>query len=824
MSKRYVDNSNKENRVDFVFRKHGMSVAIILALMSIPLILITALYLFDIYNRHINIEINALIVTVVTIFLIFKIRYFKRLVNRVEFQNAIFANALNHNTEFCLIVYKDGRIIYADARFYERFKDYKQDINLDNILETGGIVDQKKKVFYKALKNNSSIQTYFSICEKGKTSNFLLSLNPVPVNQEIALDNSKTYNLSFVPIARPQGYFVLKATRPSKEQLYEKLMETHNVGVYWLNSNGIIMSANQSFLTMLELENFKKDTLFTDFIAKVKDKEQIKGGEITLCTMNGIPFKAYINYAVFYDKYNSQYTCGLVTPVTLSINDYQLNPCFIDAPIAIAQCDIKGNLIKKNNALLKFIKQKNIDSIFTLIANDCHKKIKEYFENNSINNMTADVQLQDGSDMKVYLSKFIHNNVFIICYFIDNTEHKSLEMKFEHYQKMQAIGQLAGGIAHDFNNILTAIIGFGDLLLTKHPAGDQSFSDIMQIQQNAKRGSNLVKQLLAFSRKQTLQSEILDINNIIADLSQMIQRLIGENIEFTIEYGQDDVLVKADQGQLEQVIINLVVNSCAAMEKGGKLIIKTFKTKIDSKTTLMEDMFLPDKESIEYGEYIVIEVIDNGCGIKKDVIDKIFEPFFSTKDIKSGTGLGLSTVYGIVKQTGGYVIVSSKEGIGSRFSIFLPAVYVLESNKIKTIKNEFIENTVTIDTNNSGTILLIEDEDPVRVFSTRALANKGYDIIEANSGRRALAIIKEKINEIDIIISDVVMPEVSGPEIVKEAIKIRPDIKVIFISGYAEDAFLKNEDIDVTKFHFLPKPFTLNELTIKVKEVLESKN
>lgn len=826
MNKRYVDNSGKENKVDFVFRDYGTSVIVVSILMSIPIILISILYFFDTYSRHFNIEINILITIVTTAFFIFRIKVYKDVINKIEFQNAVFANALNHNTEFCLIVHKSGNIIYADARFYERFKACNKNIDLNNILTIGGIIGQKQKAFYKALKNNSSIQTYFSFYKNDKTSNFLLTLDPISTNPEIAIDDyHKVYNLSFAPLARPQEYFVLKALKINKEQLYEELMEIHDIGIYWLNSHGVVAHSNKSFLKMFELDSLKKDTLFTDFIAKVKDKEKTENCEITLCTANGIPFKAHISNAIFYDKHNNQYKCGLVTPVTSSIDDYQLNPCFTNAPVAIALCDSKGNFVKKNQALLKFAKQQNIDSIFTLIAIEDHKKIKEYLESCNFNNMTEDMQLQNNHSIKVYFNKFAHNNdIFIICYFIDNTEHKNLEMKFEHYQKMQAIGQLAGGIAHDFNNILTAIMGFCDLLLIRHIGGDQSFSDIMQIQQNAKRGSNLVKQLLAFSRKQTLQFKTLDVNNIVADLSQMIKRLIGENIEFVLDYKQDGGLVKADQGQLEQVIINLVVNSSAAMEKGGKLVVRTLKAKIDSTTIMTQNMFLPDKESIEHGEYVVIEVIDNGCGIKKDVIGKIFEPFFSTKDIKSGTGLGLSTVYGIVKQTGGYIIVDSEEGIGSKFSIFLPAVYMLKNNKIHNRKDKEVKDIATIDVHCGSTVLLIEDEDSVRIFSSRALKKKGYNVMEADSGKHAIAIIKEKINEIDVIITDVVMPEVSGPEIAKEAIKIKPDIKIIFISGYAEDIFLKNEDIDIKKFHFLPKPFTLNEITIKTKKVLESNN
>ncbi|GFR13284.1 sensor kinase CckA [Trichonephila clavata] len=291
---------------------------------------------------------------------------------------------------------------------------------------------------------------------------------------------------------------------------------------------------------------------------------------------------------------------------------------------------------------------------------------------------------------------------------------------------MQAIGQLAGGIAHDFNNILTGIIGFCDLLLLQHSAGDPSFGDIIQIQQNAKRGSNLVRQLLAFSRRQTLQPKIIDVNRTIANLYEMIKRLIGENIKFNIYYGRDLGAVRADQGQLEQVILNLAVNASAAMEKGGELTIRTFNQKIDSLNSTSQDMFSPDKETIEHGNYVVIEVIDTGCGMTSDTIGKVFDPFFSTKDITSGTGLGLSTVYGIIKQTEGYIYVASKVNHGTKFSIFLPMVYISDEN-LREEDSEEIERPVVSEIKGNGIILLIEDEDSVREFIAKALKRKGFD-------------------------------------------------------------------------------------------------
>ncbi|MDF0607410.1 response regulator [Wolbachia endosymbiont of Onchocerca gibsoni] len=819
MSKRYID-SKKENRVDFILRNHGISIIFIGAIMTLPPIIISALYFLDKYDWHINIKVNMLVSTLMTLFMIYNAKRHRYLLSITEFQNAIFASALNHNTEFCLILHKDEGVVYADARFYERFKEHiDNNVTLDKLLEAGNISEKDKKALYNALKNNSSTQVRIALSKKNKTSNFLLLFDPISDNPQVALDNKKVLNLSLAPIARPHGYFVLKATQMNKEQVYEELIEKHNIGTYIANTKGVILYVNKRFLDIFELRKFEKGSLINDFIFQSNYNNTATNNEILFCTVNGVPFKAYMSTAMFCDKYSHNYIYGLITPVESNIADYQLHPCFTNSSIAIAQCDSSGNFIKKNTALIK-LAGPDTNSIFTLISDDYHIKIHEYFSSNRINNASFDVQLSNNDNMKIYFNKFLHNRaMFILCYFVDNTEHKNLEVKLEHYQKMQAIGQLAGGIAHDFNNILTGIIGFCDLLLLQHSVSDPSFRDIIQIQQNAKRGSNLVKQLLAFSRRQTMQPKIIDVNSTIANLYEMIKRLIGENIKFTAYYGEDLGMVRADQGQLEQVIINLVVNANAAMEKGGELTIQTFNKKINSLNSTPKNMFSPDKERIEHGNYVVIEVIDTGCGMISDTIQKAFDPFFSTKDIASGTGLGLSTVYGIIKQTEGYIYVTSKVNYGTKFSIFLPMVYISDENDIEKDVKE-IEKPVVNEVKSNGTILLIEDEDSVREFTTKTLQRKGFDVIEASIGSQALEIISKKSQHIDLIITDVIMPEVSGPEIVKEALIHRPDINVIFISGYAEDAFLKNDNINIEDFHFLPKPFTLSELGNKVQSVL----
>ena len=411
-----------------------------------------------------------------------------------------------------------------------------------------------------------------------------------------------------------------------------------------------------------------------------------------------------------------------------------------------------------------------------------------------------------------------------MLHLFDQTEQKNLELRFAHSQKMQAIGQLAGGVAHDFNNLLTAMIGFCDLLLMRHPAGDPSFADIMQIKQNANRAANLVRQLLAFSRRQTLQPKTIDLTDVLAELSNLIRRLIGENIQMKMTHGRDLGMVKADQGQLEQVIINLAVNARDAMKDGGTLTIRTSNVELKSSDDLPADLIAPsDDEAVIPGKYVLVEIEDTGTGIKPEIVKNIFEPFFSTKEVGSGTGLGLSTCYGIVKQSGGYIFVRTQIGTGTSFCLYLKH---FEHEAKETAAAAAAEEKSTGDMTGTATILLVEDETPVRIFAARALRNKGYEVLEADSGENALEVFTEHTGPIDLIVSDVVMPGINGPKMVTTLYSDHAErmkrIEVVFISGYAEEAFADTFGTD-RKFNFLPKPFTLKQLASKVKEVLDAK-
>ena len=391
---------------------------------------------------------------------------------------------------------------------------------------------------------------------------------------------------------------------------------------------------------------------------------------------------------------------------------------------------------------------------------------------------------------------------------LDTTEQRTLQESFAQAQKMQAIGQLAGGVAHDFNNVLTAIIGYSDLLLASHRPTDPSFQDIMQIRQNANRAAGLVRQLLAFSRRQTLQPVDLQLGDVVAELQNMMRRLVGEKIEIEVNHGRDLWLVRADVNQLEQVVINLVVNARDAMPDGGRITVRTRN--------------VPEAEVSGFGEktltpadYVLVQIDDSGAGIPPDVLPKIFEPFFTTKEVGKGTGLGLSMVYGIIKQTGGFIFCDSVVGRGTCFRIFLPRH---RPAPVEEVAKKEPAKAVSGDFTGRGTILLVEDEDAVRAFGARALTSRGYTVVEAASGAEALDIALDPDQApIDLIVSDVVMPEMDGPTMFAELRKRGIDIKVIFVSGYADDAFKRNLP-DGAVYDFLAKPFSLKGLVEKVKE------
>ncbi len=517
---------------------------------------------------------------------------------------------------------------------------------------------------------------------------------------------------------------------------------------------------------------------------------------------------------------------------------------FNSTPMAIAGIDGEGRILRTNAPFISlFSSVVDRDSIDNRIRLDTvmHERDRPSFysalekaKERQADITPIDTELPGESErhMRFYVNAIADDGrdgaeEAAIVYAVETTEQKALENQMAQSQKMQAVGQLAGGIAHDFNNVLTAIIMASDLLLTNHRPSDPSFPDIMNIKQNANRAASLVRQLLAFSRRQTLRPEVLNLTDVLADLRMLLTRLAGNNVKVNIEHGRDLWAVQADLGQLEQVIVNLVVNARDAMPDGGDLTIKT------SNLTESECERFSSHRELAAADYALIEVEDNGTGIAPETAKKIFEPFFTTKDVGKGTGLGLSMVYGIIKQTGGFIFVDSQENVGSTFRIFLPKyvegaeiveeaeepVAVIGSDKPVTPVKKAPEPAAQ-DLSGSATVLLVEDEDAVRMGGVRALTSRGYTVHEASSGVEAMEIFSEQDGNIDIVVSDVVMPEMDGPTLLGELRKVQPDIKFIFVSGYAEDAFAKNLP-EEAKFGFLPKPFSLKQLATVVKEVLE---
>jgi two-component system, cell cycle sensor histidine kinase and response regulator CckA len=413
----------------------------------------------------------------------------------------------------------------------------------------------------------------------------------------------------------------------------------------------------------------------------------------------------------------------------------------------------------------------------------------------------------------------------------DNSEETRLKRQVAQATKMQAVGQLAGGVAHDFNNVLTAILGTCDLMLMRHMPGDSDYDDIQQIRANSNRAASLTRQLLAFSRQQTLRPEVLQLPDVVSEVSQMLKRLIGEKIQFIVHHDRNLGSVRADPTQLEQVIVNLVVNARDAIHAttihatGGKSGIENAgQLRISTRRVTPADVRAMRNEVMPQGDYTALIVEDDGGGIPPDILGKIWEPFFSTKEpgrggTMGGTGLGLSTVYGIVKQSGGFIFADSELGKGTRFSVYLPVhdAALDDPANSETPEPRLPASSQQSEWAGGGHILLVEDEDPVRMVAERALSRAGYTVTSASDGEAGLEKVQEG-GKFDLVLSDVVMPSMDGPAMAREIRKLVPEIPLIFMSGYAEEQLRK--EIDIGNMHFLAKPFSVQQLSDKVGSVL----
>jgi len=478
----------------------------------------------------------------------------------------------------------------------------------------------------------------------------------------------------------------------------------------------------------------------------------------------------------------------------------------------------EGKLLDCNPAFLKIfgfnsveqVKKFNSEFLFAR-PHERANLIKLVKNKRKLENIEIEMRRIDGQPIQVIANIFgIFDDegslIKIKKYLFDITEMKHLEQQLIQAQKMEAIGQLAGGIAHDFNNLLTVINGYAELLLNRMSPDDPYFHEIHQILKAGERASSLTNQLLAFSRKQVIKPKVLNLNQVLLDTEKMLRRLIGEDIILETNFDNDLGYIKMDKGQIDQVIVNLAVNAQDAMPRGGKLTIATTNVDIDKEIHGSYETILP-------GKYIKLSVRDNGIGMDKETLKHIFEPFFTTKGRDKGTGLGLSTVYGIIKQNRGFIQVHSQPGKGTVFEIYLPRLSEVQEQRRD-------ESEFTQIPHGSGTILLVEDDEAVRLLAKNVLEEHGYLIFCASNGTDALKFADQFSGKIDLILTDVVMPEINGREMVEKITQSQPEAKIIYMSGYTDDAVLKH-GVKYGETNFIHKPFNPRDLLKKVKEVLE---
>lgn len=660
--------------------------------------------------------------------------------------------------------------------------------------------------------------------------------------------NELRYKISFHPVPALSGFVHICIDNADSGPVTMSLSEDHAklldtidnapVGFFSVDERGIFTFVNATFARWI---NEKQEdilgnrTLHEFLVTSPADGApyDIKEGggvrqltETMMRASNGREFLAAITQTVVHEGDGQVCTRAVVTDLTsqqammqaLADSETRFKRFFEESPLGVAIIDMDGLVKDCNEALAKMIGRPIAEiegQVYTEMIDMTDwptiSAVLDRIGKGAPSNDPVEIRLwkdDKKNPLPCHLfARLLSNGGNMALHFIDLSQQKSLENQFIQSQKMQAVGQLAGGIAHDFNNLLTAIIGFCDLLLLRHKPGDPSFGDIQQIKQNSNRAANLVRQLLAFSRQQTLRPQVQDITDILTEVSHLLRRLIGSNIELKLVHGHDLGLVKVDGGQMEQVFVNMAVNARDAMADGGTLTILTSHFHNDETMNFGEDV-------MPTGDWVRIDVRDTGTGIPPDIMARIFEPFFTTKDIGKGTGLGLATVHGIIRQTGGYLGVTSSVGVGTTFSVYLPRVKDDEKPQQKMAQSEEAERDLT----GSARILLVEDEDAVRTFSTRALTNKGYEVLTAENGEAGLSVFNEQTKEIDLLITDVMMPGMDGPTLAQEIRARMPQLKIIFISGYTEERL---KDTLGEGVYFLPKPFTLKQLAAKVKEVLE---
>lgn len=602
------------------------------------------------------------------------------------------------------------------------------------------------------------------------------------------------------------------------------------VGFYCADTEGKFRFVNQRLAEWVGRSSDELVGLGLEEVLGVVPNPEDDRAEMRFKGRNGDVFRAFVTHTQF-DEGGETLTRSVVVrdliperhwERSLRMAERRFQWLFEDAPVGIVLADPDGSINRCNQAFAAMIGDRaealSGRAIEDFILSPDRAGASELFSRALMGTSIGGhlpVRLVNGLGGDITATLFVGSAKEedaisgLVLHFIDTTEQRNLEIQFAQSQKMQAMGQLAGGVAHDFNNLLTAMIGFCDLLLLRHGPGDSSFSDVMQIKQNANRAASLIRQLLAFSRRQRLQPKLIDVTDALSDLSNLLRRLLGERINLVFTHGRDLGPIRVDPGQFDQVIINLAVNARDAMQGGGTLSITT-------RTARIERHFQRGTEIMPPGDYVTIEVADTGTGITPENLARIFEPFFSTKEVGAGTGLGLSTVYGILRQTGGFIFVDSQPGHGSSFRIYLPRIEPSPDELTGKTGSEGAPESH--DLTGNATILLVEDEDAVRLFGSKALRSKGYRVIEARSGEGALDALHAEPH-IDVLVTDVVMPGMDGATLARLVRMERPNIQAILMSGYTENIALGDTSGE-KGIHFLAKPFSLKQLAGKVHDVL----
>ncbi len=628
------------------------------------------------------------------------------------------------------------------------------------------------------------------------------------------------------------------ALRESEER-YRSIIETAQEGIWTLDADGRFTYVNEKLATMLgygreELLGQPVDAFVDPSLleASRQNRERRKQGvrehyDFIFRRKDGSVLHAIVAASPVYDG-RGNYTGGLgmVADITArkqaeealrqSEEKYR---CFFEEDLAgyfIASPD--GKLLECNPAFVRMFgfashEEALAHTLASLYPNpETEKAFIELVESRGrLQEHECDLRRRDGTPLSVISNVIGSRNDSgeleeIRGYVVDNTERKKAEEQLRLSQKMDAIGRLAGGVAHDFNNLLSVIIGYSSRLLSKLPQSDLTYGEAAEIKSAAERAAALTDQLLAFGRKQVLQPRVLNLSEVISHMIDMLQRLIGEHIDLALVPHPKLDMVKADVAQIEQVIMNLVINSRDAMPNGGQITIETANVFLSE-----QDVGRPD--DVPPGRYVMVAVSDNGCGIDAAIRPRIFEPFFTTKEHGQGIGLGLSTVYGIVNQNGGYISVYSEPGRGARFNIYLPTV----PETISTLPKEEPEEELAI---GSGTILVAEDDDSIRGLIQSVLTEKGYTVLSARDPREAIRIQQQHSGPIDLLLTDMVMPDMSGRELAECLAPARPQMKVLYVSGYTEDAMV-HQGVLAPGTTLLMKPFSPQALLREVHRVLK---